>query len=701
MPDVSTELQVWIPLVGVAITAVAGAIGLPKIVADWRERKAKAAEDHGPAILLPAPVPLVDRVCERAQILRHLAAGEPIVTVEGGRGVGKSAIVLDVAHEFAANGGKTAKQAAALFWLDAQNDCPDLEDLARRLSLHSGQRFLTTAPAAEKAQALLSYFATNPTVLVVDNLRLRRNESAPLRELFRALPSGSRVLISSNSVGTLDGPRVTVAELAREDAWALVTQEAERSGVSGLVTADEVVVERVHQLVGGNPRAIRLFIAACAGQPGTVAELLDEIESGASELDTLYGVVWTELSEPARATLATCALLVAGTDLSQVAIALDLPEPQARETLRRLWTDGLIESSQALGRTIYRCPSALRRFVLDHTDAERLKQARTRLATSLAQRFGKEWEDAAGAATQVEAIRTLIHELADNGQHRLCLDLFAAVYDILLSLGLFDDRITLGWVAYRAAGALGLAEEQSLALSVVSSTHAIRGEDAEAAEAVRIGLEIARSSGSAREIARQLRCEGFRLYRAGRASEALNVVLSENAERMARDAADPNNMIDILSLIGAAQFHLGKLDECEATVMRFRDECERMPWERGKAYALRDLAEVRLMRGDQRGAADLAARAKEIATEYRDSRQLARIGLTEARLHLFAGRMRLARDTAAEAAQAAGNLPLLGEQAEALAIAREATRCLRMPWRRRQVTGKPRLRFTDWTIGGD
>lgn len=135
--------------------------------------------------------------------------------------------------------------------------------------------------------------------------------------------------------------------------------------------------------------------------------------------------------------------------------------------------------------------------------------------------------------------------------------------------------------------------------------------------------------------------------------------------------------------------------------MRFRDECERMPWERGKAYALRDLAEVRLMRGDQRGAADLAARAKEIATEYRDSRQLARIGLTEARLHLFAGRMRLARDTAAEAAQAAGNLPLLGEQAEALAIAREATRCLRMPWRRRQVTGKPRLRFTDWTIGGD
>ncbi|WP_156993499.1 hypothetical protein [Pseudonocardia acaciae] len=181
----------------------------------------------------------------------------------------------------------------------------------------------------------------------------------------------------------------------------------------------------------------------------------------------------------------------------------------------------------------------------------------------------------------------------------------------------------------------------------------------------------------------------------------MDVVLSEDAERMAREARDPNTMIDILSLVGAAQFHLGDLDACEATVLRFRDECERMPWERGKAYALRDLAEVRLMRGDQREAEDLTAQAKAIATEYRDSRQLARLQLTEARLHLFAGRVRRARDTASEAARAAAYLPLRGEQAEAEAVVTEAARCLWMPWRRMRVTGKPRLRFTDWTTGGD
>lgn len=704
MPEVLTELRVWIPVVVGAIAAIAGAIGLPKILADRRERKTKAAENRGPSTLLPARVKLVDRVTELAQILRHMAAGEPIVTVEGGRGVGKSALVLEAAHRFAANGsrrGKAAGPAAALFWLDARNDCPDLADLARKLSLHSGKRALAAAPTAEKGQAIRSYLAANPTVLVVDNLRLRADGAVPLRELLDTLPTGSRAIISANTVGALAGPRVTVTELAPEDARELVVREATRSDVADLVSADESVIERVHRLVGGNPGAIRLFVTACAGRPGTVAELLDEIESGAGEIDTLYGVIWTELSEEARAALATCAFLVDGADMGQVAIALDLPEPEAKQVLRQLWTDGLVEAGQALGRTVYRCPPALRRFVLDRTGAERLDHARSRLATSLAERFSRDWEDAAGAARQVEAIRTLVRELAEASQYRLCLDLFAAVYDMLFTLGLFDDRVALGWVAFRAAGELGLAEEQSLALSVVSSTHAVRGEDAEAAHAAATGMGIARESGSAREIARQLRCEGFRLYRAGRAKEALDVVLSEGAEGMARDAGDPNNMIDILSLVGAAQFHLRDVDKCEATVLRFRDECERLPWERGKAYALRDLAEVHLMRGNQREAEDLTARAKAIATEYRDTRQLARIGLTEARLSLFAGRMRQARDTATEAARAAGSLLLRGEQAEAEAVAREATRCLRMPWRRRRVIGTPRLRFTEWTIGGD
>jgi hypothetical protein len=170
---------------------------------------------------------------------------------------------------------------------------------------------------------------------------------------------------------------------------------------------------------------------------------------------------------------------------------------------------------------------------------------------------------------------------------------------------------------------------------------------------------------------------------------------------MARAAGDLNNMIDILSLIGAARWHLGDLASCEETVLRFLDECERMPWERGKAYALRDLAEVRLMQQNYSEAGVLAERAHRIAEQYKDVRQLARIGLTQARLYLFTGRMREAHDTARLAADESRALLLTGEQAEADAVRRLAARCLGMPWLRRTVTGRPRFRFTETTVGGD
>jgi hypothetical protein len=58
---------------------------------------------------------------------------------------------------------------------------------------------------------------------------------------------------------------------------------------------------------------------------------------------------------------------------------------------------------------------------------------------------------------------------------------------------------------------------------------------------------------------------------------------------MARQANDPNNMIDIQSLVGAAYWHLGDLDHCEQTVRRFLAACEAAPrvCESGRA---RDIA---------------------------------------------------------------------------------------------------------------
>ncbi len=631
-----------------------------------------------------------------------------MVTLEGGIGVGKSALATEVGHRLATGEGmgrrrrKPAVPFKTLIWVDAANQCPTLVDLARTLSLMTGERSLSAVSAADKPDAIRSFLSSHPCVLILDNLRVPDGAPAQLPPFLRTLPPGSLAIVSANTAGAVDGPRVEVRELPPADARALLEREAARRGVTALVQADGAQLDRVHRLVGGNPRAIGLLVLACSRFPGPLPQFLHELESGLGQVTTaLYDTVWSEMPAERRSVLTACAYLDEGTDASQVAAALAMPERDAHPALAALWADGLLTSTGHPDRTAYKCSAPLRVFVRSRADRSLLTAVRTQLATYLAERFSTDWEDAAGAAGHVQAIRTLIRELDAVGEYRLCLDLFDAVYDILFTLGLFDDRIELGWTAYHAAEELGLPEEQSLALSVVSSTHAIRGENQQAAQAVQLGLAIARRAGSPREIARQLRCEAFRLFRANQAAEALAVVEAENAADMARDAGDPNNMIDILSLIGAAHWHLGDLDACEATVLRFLDECEQMPWERGKAYALRDLAEVRLLRRDSGEAEALAQRAHRIAEEHRDVRQLARIGLTQARLHLFGGRMRQARDTARQAAADARALLLTGERAEADAVRLLATRCLRMPWLRRAVVGRPRTRFTEMTVGGD
>ncbi|MEU1955666.1 NB-ARC domain-containing protein [Nocardia rhamnosiphila] len=646
----------------------------------------------------------MDRKDEVEQVLRHLEDGEFVVTVEGEIGVGKSALAMEAAHRLASASKRTPALARfeLLIWMDAANDCPDLEDLARNLSLMTGDQSMSGAPTAGKAAAIRAYLAAHPSVLVIDNLRMRRGDRNELHDFLRMMPSGCRAIVSANTIGVVDGPRVHLHELPAPYAHDLVTQEARKRGLDALIEADEVLAAQIHRIAGGNPRAIRLLVLAASTFPGPLSEMLDELESGSEEMAIgLHDAVWEELSADARRTLGVCAYLPHGASTGQIAAALGSPESAVRITLVRLWEVGLLSSSRPLERTAYTCSAALRNFVTRRLGNDYLAEVRTALATALVERFTTDWEDAAGAAPHIQAVRTLIPDLNAAGQHRLCIELFCAIYDILFTLGLFDDRIALGWIAFQSAAALDEPEHQSLALSVVSSTHAIRGEDTLAEAAVRRGLTIARSANSDRETARQLRCEGFRLFRSGKAAEALAVVTAEDAEDMARRSGDINNMIDIQSLVGAAHWHLRDLDQCEETVVRFLAECDALPWERGKAYALRDLAEVRLMRRDFEEAANMVAKARAVATEYRDVRQLARIRLTEARLQLFTGLFRQAQDTARVAAQESAALLLAGEHAESRAVARIARLCVRRPWRRLKVAGSPRFRFTEMTVGGD
>jgi hypothetical protein len=161
----------------------------------------------------------------------------------------------------------------------------------------------------------------------------------------------------------------------------------------------------------------------------------------------------------------------------------------------------------------------------------------------------------------MNGLRATIMNLYEEGRDRQLQQLFGTTLDLFFTLGLFDDRIELGRLAYESADRFGDHRAASLACSVISSTHAIRGELPEAREALALGLVAAEHSGAAAETARQMRDTGFIHYRSGRAERALVAV--EGAEDLALSDGDLNNRVDVIGVQMASHWYLGNLDEAE------------------------------------------------------------------------------------------------------------------------------------------
>lgn len=75
--------------------------------------------------------------------------------------------------------------------------------------------------------------------------------------------------------------------------------------------------------------------------------------------------------------------------------------------------------------------------------------------------------------------------------------------DIFMTLGLFDDRVAYGQLAYQSGERTGDYAAASLASSVLSSTRTIRGELEAARQQLALGRIAAERSGSSAEVARQ------------------------------------------------------------------------------------------------------------------------------------------------------------------------------------------------------
>jgi hypothetical protein len=672
---------------------------------DHTEDSTRADPPRERDVLLPPRVPcFVDRKDAIRQAAERIAEGERVLAIEGGTGVGKSAVAAELVHlmcsdDAAAAGLPELLETHDFVWVDGHDACPTLADICQRVALLTGEQSLTAVAGEAKLPVLLAHLSRRKTVVLLDNVKASAGAAVePLRELLRTVPSGTLVITALNTPHALHAPRVTLDDLELPHVLELVRYEARRLGLDARLF-DEAFAQRLREAVGGNPRWIEQFMRTLNVSPLSVDELFEGLERGEAVRELLTPV-WRELSAESRDVLAACACLRDPADAEQLRIACEMTRDELALPLTELIEMGFLTIVRSAGRPdVYACSIGILVFAAGETAADATAVITRRLAGHYVRKLTADPEDAEGAIEHIGAIKAVLLRLFDQHDDREFQALFASILDILYTLGLFDDRITTGWLAYESAVRADNHRGASLATDVLSSTYAARGEVDEAREAAALGLLAAERSGDGGERARQMRATALTRYKEGDAAAALAAM--EGADALARGTGEREILVNVLGLRTVAHWFLGGFDASKAAAEQALEVCLEMGWHRATAYPLRSLAEVAVHHGDFGLAGTRVVEARLVATERGDRRQLARISLTAARMHLFAGKLRAASREASEAQQEAISLGLRPELREIRAIRTAAVRALWFPPLRLLYARRRPARFTDAPIGGD
>ncbi|HST42705.1 MAG TPA: AAA family ATPase [Conexibacter sp.] len=656
-----------------------------------------------PEVLLPSRLrPFVDRVDVIDHVVAQIGVGERVVAIEGNAGVGKSAVAVELAHRLRdrAHPGALDLREHHFIWVDGRNACPTLAEICQQITLLTGNQSLASVADSTKLDALRAHLAQHRTVLLLDDVKVASSAAeGPLRQLLRTVPDGSLVIAALNGPHTLDGMRITVHELRSPHALELIELSARRLGLADTGIVDPAFARRLHAAVGGNPHLIESFVRKVQSSPEPIERLLRAVERGEGLRDPFLPA-WEGSGAEARAVLVVCAALDGQAITEQLTFGSGLSERDVVRALEELMGSGLVTVVRAPDRPErFVCPYALRQFVKAEIAPAEIAAIASRLAAFYVKQFSDEPENAFWAVPHVAAITAVLELLFDHGLDADVQRVFSSSLDIFYTLGLFDARISTAGLAHRSAVRVGNHRAASLAMDVLSSTHAARGEIGAAREAVALGLIAAEAAEDPGERARQMRAHALVLYKAGRAAEALTAM--EGAEELARQTGELEIVVNLLGLQTVAHWYVGAFEASAAAARRGLRVCEQMGWERAKAYPLRNLAEVAIHAGDWQEAERLLRQARALSVALGDRRQITRIHLTGARLLLLSGRSQAAVGEAEAAVSEAAVLGLAPELCEARAIFAKARRATLLAPVRWACVRARRPRFTDAAIGGD
>jgi hypothetical protein len=305
------------------------------------------------------------------------SAGPPwLISVEGLGGIGKTALAAALIRELIFSGGfqdigwLSARQQEfhpALGLQDLGQPALEVDTLTDGLLLQFQETPPLTASPQDKLIALTEMLKAAPYLIVVDNLETATDYEALLPTL-RQLSNPSRFLLTSrHSLQAYTNTHCfQLRELSEADTVEFLRYEGELRGIKLLTEASPVDLERIYQVVGGNPLALKLVVGQITALP--LSQVLTHLKQAQGrKVDEFYTYIywqaWRLLEPASRQALLTMPIVQDGT-LAQLALASRLDPAELGAAIEQLAALSLLEASGELDERRYRIHRLTETFLL-------------------------------------------------------------------------------------------------------------------------------------------------------------------------------------------------------------------------------------------------------------------------------------------------------------------------------------------------
>lgn len=311
-------------------------------------------------------------------LLEHLSSAKTawLISIEGLGGIGKTALANAVVrhselisrfHDMAWVSAKQKDFLPGLGLEEKSSPALTVETLIDALLEQFDPAASPHRSPQEKKLALIRLLKQAPYLIVIDNLETMADYEALLPLLWE-MSNPSKVLLTSRH-SLREYPNVfcvTLAALDRADTFRLIKHEANLRGLSILARASNSQLERIYEVVGGNPLALKLVVGQTAFLPLT--QVLDNLKEARGKSITdlythIYWQAWQMMADASRQTLLIMPVTQAGT-LNQLLALSRLDPAELQEALQQLATLSLLQVEGDLDERRYSIHRLTETFLL-------------------------------------------------------------------------------------------------------------------------------------------------------------------------------------------------------------------------------------------------------------------------------------------------------------------------------------------------